>query len=130
MCIGREAEDGVGTSPDDLLTFLTDNPGMTTGTPEPTTVDGHQAVALDILGHTEGPGLCSADGFVWAPGFVRDTSYEVTLPAGDAWHLILVDMGENTVAIVADADPATLDAWKAETAPIIDSFQFPPAGDR
>lgn len=122
--------EGVGGSPDDLVAFLSDNPGLTVGTPEATTVDGHQATAVDIEAHSEGPGVCHADGFTWVPAFHREDGYEVTFNPDDAWHLILVDMGGNTVAIVADADPASLEDWKAQTAPIIDSFQFPPPGDR
>jgi hypothetical protein len=123
------SEVGVGESPDEVIAFLTDHPGLTVGQQDATTVDGNPAIALDIEANASGPGLCSADGGVGVPIFYKEGSYRQTLPAGDAWHVILVDLGVGTVAIVADADPASLDAWTAETAPIVDSFQLPPPGD-
>ena len=121
-------QEGIGGSAADMAAYLSGHVGLDAGATQEIDVNGSPAIAIDIQPSADWTGTCDeANPFVAVPIFYKQDSYHWALPAGDKWHVILVDLEDgNTVAIVLDSDPATLDQWVQQAMPVIDTFEFAP----
>lgn len=119
---------GVGSTPTELLAWLTEHPGLITSEPQRTVVGGVTSSSVIIEAAEDWTGTCDPENpFAAVPIFYRDNSYHWALNVGTRYHVTLVDLGDgDTVAIVVDtADDADLESFVETARPIVESFEFP-----
>lgn len=126
-CLEEENVPGVGYGAQDLADWMAEHPGLVVSDPVEATVGGLPAVSLVIEGAAEWTGTCGVDNpFVAVPVFYRIDSYHWALNVGARYHVTLVDIGRDTVAIMVDtADDDDLESFVESARPIIESFEFP-----
>jgi len=134
-------DSSVGTTVDDLVSFLTTHPGLRVITdPSDVTIDGNPGVVLDIDIDPAGvPASPCQEAAPFVPFFADaaafDTSGTWTNGGWDAWigeapsdpiRVILLDLDGQPLFIAMDsADPAGLATWVDQATPIVESFSFP-----
>jgi hypothetical protein len=147
-CAFREDPSG-GASAEELAAWLASHPDLTASVPTSITVDGHDALVLDI-DLADGAGAACAghwDESAFAPLFANGHSIDADgvhqpsseldhwlLVAGgedqaersDPLRVVLVDVEGEPVLITIDTqDPADQAAFVEKAMPIVESFTFP-----
>lgn len=120
--------EGVGSSAEELVAWMSGHPGLVVSAHHSMTVGGFPSIGIFVEPATDWTGTCDEENpFVAVPVFYHDGGYHWALKAGDRWQVYLVDIGDgHTVAVITDSAPGNLDALYEETLPIIDTFDFPP----
>ena len=126
-CI-EEPDEGVGASADALAEWVRAHPGLQVSEQPTSTVDGRQALVLDITANEEYADACvdsEAEDATFVPLFTHP-GYSWGIRTGDRQRLILVEVDADTTMLIGidSFEPADLDALVKETQPIIDSLRL------
>lgn len=122
----RLAKPGMGRTVDDLVTWLTEHPGLVTTAPTAVTVDGFDGRVLDVELKPGWADACGGTAAVFThQGTIGDQG-ELDVRPNDRMRLYLIDVGGGhvmNIAIVV-ADKAGFDAFLAEATPVVESMTF------
>jgi hypothetical protein len=124
---------GTGGSVDELIAHVTQHPGLTAGTPQPITIDGHAGQMVDVSIAPSWTGGCPGD-----PERVlllfTERGRDMTGSGNDQWavwktdktRIVLLDLGDGDVVLIdlVARDPANFDALMDEAMPIVESLMF------
>lgn len=128
---------GVGTTPDELIAWLTSHPEITAGTPGRTTLFGLEARYIDVrpseTASTENADLClpTQPEFNCLPilrtGSGTEHSADLGLSVADRYRILLVDRSGTTLAVIVEAHHTSgIDVLLERAAPVLDSLEFAP----
>ena len=120
------SEPGLGRTVDDLVSFLTEHPGLITSTPEPVILGGLEGQRLDVRKDLAWSGPC--------PGRVSLFTHQGTINDPGWWdiydywqfRLYFLDAGDDhTVTVHIDTtDEASFEGFVGAAMPIVEAFQF------
>jgi hypothetical protein len=126
-CSEEVADEAIGSSAEALAGWIREHPGLVVSEGPATTVDGRQAIALDITAPEEYADACVDPEldrrFVL---LFTHPGYSIGIGTGDRYRLILVEIAAETAMLVGidTLDPADIDALVAEVQPILDSVRL------
>jgi hypothetical protein len=123
---------GVGSTPEELATWLSQRPQLTATSPSRTVLAGRQAWQLDFHLSSDAGELCGIPCVHLLDGPDRDAQYAFGIEGDWRVRAYLVDApdGSTVVVTIEDTDGVGFDAEVVAAQPIIDSFEFvapPPA---
>ena len=122
-----------GGSVDELISHVTQHPGLTASVPQPITIDGHAGQMVDVSIAPSWTGGCPGD-----PERVlllfTERGRDMTTSGNEQWavwktdktRIVLLDLGGGDVVLIdiVARDPANFEALVAEAMPIVESFTF------
>ncbi len=122
-----------GGSVDELISHVTQHPGLTASVPQPVTIDGHAGQMVDVSIAPSWTGGCPGD-----PERVlllfTERGPDMTGSGNDQWavwntdkiRIVLLDLGDGDVVLIdlVARDPANFDALTTEAMPIVESLTF------
>jgi hypothetical protein len=134
-------EPGVGSTARDLATWLANLPGLASTAPAPITIDGYQGLVLDlsVAPTWTTPSSCQFSG---PKPMLFTFTDPVPLPAGQGVFVrtlieagararyVLLDLGagHNLLIEVSAPDTTAFYEFASAAMPVLESFQFTPAG--
>lgn len=121
-----QPEPGLGRTVDDLVTWLTEHPGLNTSEPAPVTLGGLEGQVIDVRKDPDWSGPC--------PGLVSLFTHRGTINDPGWWdvndrkrlRLFFLDAGDgHTVTVhVETGDEASFEAFVEAAMPVVESFEF------
>ena len=120
----EESETNVKTGAASIAAWLSGLPGLSITKRDPITIDGRQAIVLDV--HTSGPkALCDPDAPLLANRPGAPDPWVNGINISEAQRLMLFDLpGGHTAEVVVAGPKADLDTLLARAAPVIASMHF------
>jgi hypothetical protein len=121
-----DPEPGVGRTVEDLVTWLTQHPGLITSTPSPVSLGGLEGQVLDVRKDPEWSGPCAGKVSLFTHvGTINDPGW---WDVNDAARLRLyfLDAGGSRVVTVhvETSDEASFEGFVEGATPILQSFEF------
>ncbi len=126
------AAPGVGSTVDDLVTWIVGHPGLTASQASPITVDGHPGKVLDLAVAPGWTTACTGQPSLPVVQLLTEASptadsYALWIGKGERIKLILLDLGGGPVVAIAIDDStgaAHFDTFAAEALTIVQTFRF------
>ena len=130
-CVAAEAE-GVGYTVDALIDWISRNPALDAGDPQPVTINGRSGMMIDVKLAPDWTGTCADFGPDPKPGALTFTNIgapnnnSLAIGPDQRERIILLDIGGGQVVLIdiSASQPGAFDALVADAMPIIQSFEF------